>query len=161
MVHRHLRQREEAEDVAQQVFLQAYLHLGKFRGESKFHTWLYTIALNLIRNHVRQRNMRRTDSLDVSRTTEDAPGPQWPDKSPSTEEIIHHRWELERVMIALKNIADPHRAIFTLRYIQYLPLKEVAIRVGRPVGTVKVYLHRARKMVLTQLHRLEIPKRNE
>ena len=65
MVHRHLRHREEAEDVVQQVFVKAYQHLGKFRGESKFFTWLYTIALNLIRNHVRQRSLRRMDSLDI------------------------------------------------------------------------------------------------
>ena len=153
MVQRHVRQREEAEDVVQQIFIQAYLHLNKFRGESKFFTWLYTIALNQIRNHVRQRNLRRMDSIDVTGKTEDSPAIQWPDKSPSPEEIIHHQWELERVVIALEHITDPHRVIFTLHYFQHLSLKEVAARVERPIGTVKVYLHRARIMILNQLQR--------
>jgi RNA polymerase sigma factor (sigma-70 family) len=91
------------------------------------------------------------DSLDISSKTDDSPGPQWPDKSPLPEEIAHHRWELERVMIALKTIEDPHRTIFTLHYFQHLSLKDVAARVGRPEGTVKVYLHRARKMILGHL----------
>ncbi len=151
MVHRHLRQREEAEDVVQQIFLQAYQHLGKFRGESKFFTWLYTIALNLIRNHIRQRNIRRMDSIDVSGKTADSPGPQWPDKSPSPEKITQDRWDLERVRTALENLTDPHRTIFTLHYFHHLSLKDVAVRVGRPIGTIKVYLHRARKMVLSHL----------
>lgn len=151
MVHRQLRQREEAEDVVQQVFLKAYQHLEKFRGESKFSTWLYTIALNLVRNHVRQRKLRRMDSLDMPGRTDDSPRPQWPDKAPLPEEVVHHRGELNRVIAALEKLTDPHRAIFTLHYFQHLSLKEVAVTVGRPVGTVKVYLHRARKMVLNLL----------
>ena len=131
MVHRHLRHRQEAEDVVQQVFLQAYQHLGKFRGESKFFTWLYTIALNLVRNHVRQRNMRRMDSLDVSGKTEDSRSPQWPENSPSLDKIVQDRWELERVMIALEHLKEAPRVIFTLHYFQHLSLKDVAIRVGR------------------------------
>lgn len=155
MVHRHLRHREEAEDVVQQVFIKAYQHLGKFRGESKFFTWLYTIALNLIRNHVRQRKIRHMDSLDVPTKFEEGPARQWPDKSPSPDDIVHHRWELEKVQVALKNLTDEHRSIFTLHYFQHLSLKEVANRVGRPVGTVKVYLHRARKMILSDLQSQE------
>jgi len=138
MVHRHVRHREEAEDVVQHVFLQAYQHLERFRGESKFFTWLYTIALNQVRNHVRQRNLRRMDSLDVTGKTDDSRSPQWPDKAPSPEEIVHHRWELERVQIALESMTEAHRTIFTLHYFQHLSLKEVAARVERPVGTVKV-----------------------
>jgi RNA polymerase sigma-70 factor, ECF subfamily len=159
LVHRQLRQREEAEDVVQQVFFQAYQHLEKFRGESKFFTWLYTIALNLVRNHVRQRNLRRMDSLDVPPKNDDSRAPQWPEKSPSPEKIVQDRWELERVQMALENLIEPHRTIFTLHYFQHLSLKEVAARVGRPVGTVKVYLHRSREMLLSQLERMDQPKK--
>jgi RNA polymerase sigma-70 factor, ECF subfamily len=155
MVHRHLRQREEAEDVVQQIFLKAFQHLVDFRGESKFSTWLYTISLNLIRNHVRQRALRRMDSLDVPAKTEDGPSPQWPDKAPLPEDIIHYRWEMDRVRIALLKLPQDYRAIFTLHYFQHLSLNEVAERVGRPEGTVKVYLHRARKMILSDMQSQE------
>lgn len=151
MVHRQLRQREEAEDVCQQVFLKAYQHLKNFRGESKFSTWLYTIALNLVRNHVRQRKIRRMDSLDGTPRTEEAPAKQWSDPSPLPEDIVHHRWELDRVLAVLTTLPDPHRTIFTLHYLQHLSLKEISVRLRRPMGTVKVYLHRSRKLILTQL----------
>ncbi len=160
MVHRHLRQRQEAEDVVQRVFLQAYENLGKFRGESKFFTWLYTIALNLIRNHVRQRNLRRMDSLDASRKTDDRPAQQWPEISPSPDKIVQDRWDLERVKSALENLKDVHRVIFTLHYFQHLSLKEVAVRVKRPVGTVKVYLHRARIMIINQLEKQDMSNKD-
>lgn len=151
MVHRMLRQREEAEDVVQQVFLKAYQHLANFRGDSKFFTWLYTIALNLVRNHVRQRKLRRMDSLDVSETNGEDRAPQWLDKSPSLEKIVQNRWDVAQVQIAAETLKDLNRTIFTLHYFQHLSLKEVAIRVDRPIGTVKVYLHRARKLVLALL----------
>ncbi len=155
MVHRHLRQREEAEDVVSHVFLKAYQHLENFRGESKFSTWLYTIALNLVRNHVRQRKLRKMDSIDKTESTEDGLGVQWPDRSPSTEKIAQDRWDLDLVRTALATISEPHRTIFTLHYFQHLSLNEVAGRIGRPVGTAKVYLHRARKMVLSELQKQE------
>jgi RNA polymerase sigma-70 factor (ECF subfamily) len=151
MVQRHLRQREEAEDVVQHVFLKAYQHLATFRREARFFTWLYTIALNVIRNHVRQRNLRRMDSLDVPAKTDDSRAPQWPDKAPSPEKIAQDRWDIEQVRAALANLMEPHRTIFTLHYFQHLSLKDVATRIKRPLGTVKVYLHRARKMIFSEL----------
>jgi RNA polymerase sigma-70 factor (ECF subfamily) len=151
MIHRHIRQREETEDIVQQVFIKAYVNLDNFRGDSKFFTWLYTIALNVIRNHTRQRKIRRMESLDGPVNTDGKPAPQWPDKTPSVEKIAQDRWDVARVRAALETLADPHRAIFALHYFQYLSLKEVAERLKRPLGTVKVYLHRARKMVLRRL----------
>ena len=155
MVYRQLRQREEAEDVVQQVFLQAYRYLGNFRGDSKFFTWIYTIALNLVRNHVRQRKIRRTDSLDTPVNTENIHARQWPDPAPSPDAIAHHRSELDRVRVAVENLQEIHRVIFAAHYFQHLSLKDIAGRIDRPVGTVKVYLHRARKMVLQQLEHTE------
>jgi RNA polymerase sigma-70 factor (ECF subfamily) len=151
MVLRHLRHREEAEDVVQQVFLKAYQHLESFRGDCKFFTWLYTIALNVIRNHARQRKLRRTSSLDGPGDPDDDRAPQWPDKAPSTEKIVQDRWDMERMRAALEHLIDPYKTIFTLHYFQHLSLIEVAERVGRPAPTVKVYLQRARKMILSRL----------
>jgi RNA polymerase sigma-70 factor (ECF subfamily) len=151
MVHGHVRQQQDAEDAIQRVFLQAHKHLDKFRGEAQFFTWLYSIALNVIRNHFRQRSLRRMDSIDAPSSLEDESPKQWPDGAPPTDEVVHHRRELERVMTALESVANPHRAIFILHYFQNLTLREVGLRVGRPLGTVKVYLHRARKMVLDRM----------
>ncbi len=153
LVFRQVRQREEAEDVVQGVFFQAFQHLKSFRGESRFLTWLYSIALNMIRNHIRQRKRRQTESMDAPQNGDDDRPRQWPDKTPPTDDIVHHRIELLRVQQAARTLAEPYRAIFALHYFGHRSLHEVAARIHRPQGTVKVYLHRARAMVLAELER--------
>lgn len=151
MVFRHLGHREEAEDVVQQSFLKAYQHINDFRGESKFYTWLYTIALNLSRNHIRQRHSRRTVSLDDMSSQYDGPPPQWIEKGPTPEEEADRHADLEAIRDSLECLGEEQRTIFVWHYFQQLSLDEVARRLGRPVGTVKVYLHRARKTIYKAL----------
>lgn len=146
MILRHLGHREEAEDVLQQVLLKAYQHLKDFRGESKFYTWLYTIALNHTRNHIRQKSTRRTTSLDYHPEGDDR-APQWPDKGPTPEETVAQKTEIQALQEAMENLSAEQKSIFTLYYFQHMSLEEVAQRLEKPLGTVKVYLHRARKTV--------------
>ncbi len=146
MASRILGQREEAEDVLQEVFVQVHLHLGSFRGDSKLSTWLYTIALNRVRNHLRRRGKRRTVSLDAV-PEEDGNPIEFPDKGPSLDEVVAQRREADRLRQAVDGLQEDFRAIFILHYYQHLPLEEVSRRLGKPLGTVKVYLHRARKRV--------------
>ncbi|OGR84229.1 MAG: hypothetical protein A2901_06745 [Elusimicrobia bacterium RIFCSPLOWO2_01_FULL_54_10] len=147
MILRHLRHREETEDVLQQVFLQAYQHLDGFRAEAKFYTWIYAIALNHVRNHVRQRKSWRIVSMDEMNARDQDMKHQWPDHRPTPEETVYHRMEIQAVQKALESLKDESRAIFIMHYFQYVPLDEVAARLQKPLGTVKVYLHRARKAV--------------
>jgi RNA polymerase sigma-70 factor (ECF subfamily) len=155
MALRHLGQREEAEDIVQQTFLQAYQHIKSFRKESKFYTWLYTIALNQIRNHVRQRNNRHTISLDgIANRDDERPAHQWAEKKPTPEESVAQKTEFESLQKSLQTLSEEQRTIFILHYFQYLPLDEIAGRLKKPIGTVKVYLHRARKAVHKSLSAL-------
>jgi len=139
----------EAEDIIQQVFIDAYRHLAEFRHGSQFFTWLYSIALNRARNHLRQRKTRRSVSLDGL-----VPGPdkasvfQLPDSLPSPEEQVERKMNLDWIAGAIGGLPVEYQPIFVLHYFHNLPLDEVARRVGRPLGTVKVYLHRARKELL-------------
>lgn len=151
MVFRHLGHREEAEDIVQQVFLKAYQHINAFRGESKIYTWMYTIALNLVRNHIRQRYTRRTVSLDDMGSHHDGPAPQWAEKGPSPEEEAARHADIEAIRDSLVCLGEEQRTIFVWHYFQQLPMDAIARRLDRPLGTVKVYLHRARKTVYKAL----------
>lgn len=144
MARRILRQREEAEDVLQEVFIQVHTHLHTFRGESKLSTWLYIITLNRIRNNLRRRRKRRMVSLD-STPDEDAMPMELLEKGPPVEELVAQRRESDRLRQAVDGLQEDFRAIFVLHYYQHLPLEEVSRRLGKPLGTIKVYLHRARK----------------
>ncbi len=143
---RMLRNREEAEDVIQQVFAEAYRHLSDFRHGSKFSTWLYAITLNRARNHLRSRKIRRMVSIDDAVSESDSRAPlQFPDTAPQPDAIIEKQFNLEWIQRQVETLSAEYKTIFMLHYFQDLPLHEVAKRIKRPIGTVKVYLHRARK----------------
>jgi RNA polymerase sigma-70 factor (ECF subfamily) len=143
---RMLRNREEAEDVVQQTFMDAFRHLADFRNGSRFSTWLYAIALNRARNQLRSRKVRRTVSLDEGDSENDGLAPsQYPDPSPQPDEIVEKQFNLEWIRKNLTFLSSEYQAIFTLHYLQEIPLMEIAQRLNRPMGTIKVYLHRARK----------------
>lgn len=144
MACRILGQREEAEDVLQEVFMSVHAHLDRFRFESKLSTWLYTIALNRVRNQIRRRGNRRMVSLDIV-PEEGANRRELPGTGPGIDELVAQRRDSEWLWSAVDALPENFRSIFVLHYYQHLPLKEVARRVAKPLGTVKVYLHRARK----------------
>jgi RNA polymerase sigma-70 factor (ECF subfamily) len=150
MARRILGQQEEAEDVLQEVFMQVHLHLHAFRGDSKLSTWLYTIALNRVRNRLRRRGTRRMVSMDGGPEEDHVPREQ-AEKGPGVEEAEAQRGEAARLRQAVEGLQADFRSIFILHYYQHLPLAEVSRRLGKPLGTIKVYLHRARKRLHTVL----------
>jgi len=68
-----------------------------------------------------------------------------PEKGPAVDEIVAQHRDSERLRQAVDGLQEVYRSIFVLHYYQHLPLKEVSRRLSKPLGTVKVYLHRARK----------------
>ncbi len=148
---RMLGNREEAEDVTQQVFVEAYRHLAGFRHGSQFSTWLYSITLNRARNQLRTRKNRRWVAIDGGPPDEDNHVPlQLTDPSPTPEQKAEKQFDLEWIQQEVKTLSEENQMIFTLYYFQNLPLQEIAKRLGRPVGTIKVYLHRARKEIYSR-----------
>jgi RNA polymerase sigma-70 factor (ECF subfamily) len=146
MARRILGTPEEAEDVLQESFVEAYRHLGKFNHEARFSTWIYSIVLNRVRNRLRRNKTIRWSSLDVGATQDqDAPPIEYSDQKPSVLSIVENKLSLEAVQKAVQTLPLEYRTIFILHYMQNLPLQDVAVRLGRPVSTVKVYIHRARK----------------
>jgi RNA polymerase sigma-70 factor (ECF subfamily) len=149
---RILKNRAEAEDILQDAFLQAYRHLGDFRNDSQFSTWLYSIVLNRVRNRMRQNKVLRWYSLDVRRTErEDVHLPELPHKGPSLDSLTERKMALERVQRVVSGFPVHYQSIFIMHYFHNLSLEEVAQRLGRPLGTVKVYLHRARKLLYKRI----------
>jgi RNA polymerase sigma-70 factor, ECF subfamily len=149
---RILKNRTEAEDILQDAFLQAYRHLGDFRNDSRFSTWLYSIVLNRVRNRMRQNKVLRWCSLDIRREDrEDIRVPELPHKAPSLVRVTEKKMELEQVQRIVNGFPLHYQSIFTMHYFNNLALEEVAQRLGRPLGTVKVYLHRARKLLYKRI----------
>lgn len=137
---------EEAEDVVQEAFIQAYLKLDTFRQSSRFFTWIYRIAFNFAL--ARRRKIRRQTSLDAAR---DANGgdPESMDASP--HERLSRFEDANLVHQALALLSEDHRAILVLREMEDMPYEEIAEVLQISLGTVRSRLNRARFALKNQL----------
>jgi RNA polymerase sigma factor (sigma-70 family) len=145
-----LRDAALAEDVAQEAFVRAYRHLGRFREGEEFKPWLLRIVTNLALNEQRSR-MRRVGLLErIGRLMpqESASGLQETLVAGDQAAIVRH---------ALNRLKGDDRIILYLRYFLDLDESEMAKVIGRPPGTVKSRLHRAGKR-LRELIEAEYPE---
>ena len=141
-VFRRLRNHEAAEDVTADIFLKVLRAIDTYRpATAPFSTWLYRIAANAVVDYTRGR--RTTMSLDV---TADAA-----DLGPPVEEQAIIRVEAARVWQAVDNLTDAQRTAVTLRFGSDLPIADIAGRMGRTAGAVKLLLNRGLAAIRTQL----------
>lgn len=138
--------REEAEDVVQDAFVQAFVKLGSFQGASAFYTWLYRIAFNL--SVSRRRRKRPELSIDVVRETT-GNDPLAENGYPT--ELMERKESVEQVRRALETLQEDHRAILVLREIEGYCYEEISHILDMPIGTVRSRLHRARLQLREEL----------
>jgi RNA polymerase sigma-70 factor (ECF subfamily) len=139
--------RDEAEEIAQEAFVKAYIHAGKYKTIARFSTWLYTIATNLVRNRIRSRS--RAPQL-VSLWTrgfgdsEEERVLDIEDTGRTPDEAINDA-ELSGVInSAIAKIPEKYRESFVLREINELSYEEIAAVTGLKLGTVRSRINRAR-----------------
>ena len=149
--------RTEAEDVLQESFIEAYRHLAGFNHQAKFSTWIYTIVLNRGRNHIRHNRVLRWLSIDQQQDSDgDQRSLDIPENAPLPETTVAQKLQLEKIAEIVRTLPAHYQAIFTLYYFHNLSMEEVADRLGRPLSTIKVYLHRARLMLYKKLPSKEV-----
>jgi RNA polymerase sigma-70 factor (ECF subfamily) len=141
LAFRFCRDRQRAEELAQDAFLQIYRQLPKFRGEAAFSTWLFAVSLNLYRSSVRRR-LLPTDSLEA--LAELAGG-----RIPYVQIEQQEREELVRRAVAA--LPPPYRDAVIMFYFKEMDLAETAKILSAPEGTVKAWLHRGREILRRKL----------
>jgi RNA polymerase sigma-70 factor (ECF subfamily) len=142
MVVKMLRNTEEAEEVAQDVFVKAYKALPKFKGEAKFSTWIYRIAYNTALDAIKKRS-RLVYSDIIDEINEGDLGTMQDALS-----YIEEKERKELINNALMQLPEDDVAIISLYYFEELPLKEIAKVVNQSLSNVKVKLFRGRKKLL-------------
>ncbi|WP_435005398.1 RNA polymerase sigma factor [Tundrisphaera lichenicola] len=138
---RMMRHRQDAEDVSQETFLRALGAIAGFDAARPLRPWLLGIAANRCRTALGRRARRPSLGESVEDSADPRPGLADPDDLAG---------ELER---ALGHLRTDYRLVFTLFHEQGLPYEEIALVMGRPVGTVKTWLHRARAELAEDLIR--------
>lgn len=141
---------DEAEDVVQDSFVQAYLKLDSFQGNSKFFTWLYRIAFNNALS--RQRRRRPEMSIDQCR---ELTGHDPEDRVEAPDEPLLRDERVNLVHAALRMLTDQHRHILILREMEELSYEEIAELLVINIGTVRSRIARARTQLKLHLEALQ------
>jgi RNA polymerase sigma-70 factor (ECF subfamily) len=159
MVFRMIGNRQEAEDIAQEVFISVHRGIANYRGEGRFYTWLYRIASNTTKNRLKYlggRNFHKASDIDetpAAHTQGDDGGPVHSLQSvvPGPEAVVTGN-RLERAIQEEIAQLDPeHRLLIVLRDIQGLSYAEIITITGLQEGTLKSRLHRARLALKVRL----------
>lgn len=129
---------EEAEDVVQETFVQAYVKLDTFQMNAKFFTWIYRIGFNFALG--RRRKRRSHLSLEVSRESGNEPQ----DAYIGPDENLLQQERVREVQIALNKLSDDHRDILVLREMEGMAYEDIAETLSISPGTVRSRLSRAR-----------------
>ena len=137
---------EEARDVVQDAFVQAFVKLETFQRSSAFYTWLYRIALNVAIS--RQRRRRPSSSVEQTR---EATGAEPIDRDGAPAERMEQQERVRQVQQALAAVCEEYRAVLVLREIEGRAYEEIAEILDLPIGTVRSRLHRARSELREQL----------
>ena len=132
---------QDAEDVAQQVYMQVFRQIARFHGDSSIGTWLYRVTVNEAMQHLRRGRNRRFAILNWE--------PQ--DREPDSCRRLETQELLDR---ALTEIEPELRSIFVLREVEGLSYEAISIAIGIPMGTVASRLSRARHDLQERLRSL-------
>ena len=152
--YRMLSNRQEAEDIAQEAFVRAYINIHTFDQKRKFSTWIFRIATNLCIDRIRKKkpdyyldsNVPGTEGLTMY--SQIAAAGELP------EEEIERMETQQRIQYEIGQLSDKYRSVIILRYIEELPLQEISDILELPLGTVKTRVHRGRAALRKQMGNL-------
>lgn len=148
LIYRMLGRREEAEDLAQEVFITIFKKIDTFRGDSSLSTWVYRIATNHCKNRKKYLGRRKGDqpvAVDIVETAYKGPETMRTAAVVERPDELAEGYQAERlIQKCMAELDEEQRLILVLRDIQNVSYDDISTITGLPLGTVKSRLHRAR-----------------
>jgi RNA polymerase sigma-70 factor (ECF subfamily) len=133
---------DDAQDVVQDAFINAYQSLASFKGDAEFFTWLYRIAFNTAVSLRRRR--RATISLETGREGNSVIDPQDPSLETRPGAALERSEDEATLQTALNRLSGEHRIVLVLKDIEGMKYEQIAEVIGVPIGTIRSRIHRAR-----------------
>ena len=152
--YRMLGNKQEAEDIAQEAFVRAYMNLHTFDQKRKFSTWLYRIGTNLCIDRIRKKKPDYYLDAEVAGTEGLNLYSQIASDDQLPEETIEKMELQDRIQYEIGRLPDKYRTVVVLKYIEELSLQEISEILDMPLGTVKTRIHRGREALRKQLNNL-------
>ena len=134
---------ETAETLTQDCFWNAYRGRTRFRGDASVHTWLVRIAVNVVRDHARNRRLQFWKRAQRSAVDSAKAGEWLPDPAMSQEQRALIREQVEAVWDATRSLSDRQRTVFLLRFVDEMDVADIASATGLTRNAVHVHLFRA------------------
>jgi RNA polymerase sigma-70 factor (ECF subfamily) len=148
---RMLKNRDDAEDVAQDVFIKVFAMLERYDERYAFRSWLFKIAANQCIDFIRKNRVKLLRLDEPVHYRGEEIERQLPDEAPRPDETLNTR-EVGSVLREITDELPPHyRAMIVLRHQEQLSYEEIAQMMDLPLGTVKARIHRARAMMKEKL----------
>jgi len=146
--------REQAEDLFQEVWMRVLVRGAQFNGQARFETWLFTIARNLLIDQRRKRTMSSLDELIDGKGDDDRPMAfEITDGEPTPFDHFANLEDRKRIAGAMLELDTLHREVLVLRFHEELSLEEIAKVTRAPLSTVKSRLYRGMAMIKPKLER--------
>jgi RNA polymerase sigma-70 factor (ECF subfamily) len=144
--------REQSEDLFQEVWMRVLVRGGQYNGQARFETWLFTIARNLLIDLRRKRTMSSLDELFEAGGEDDRPMAfEIADDEPSPFDHLANMEDRARIATALLEVDMLHREVLVLRFHEEMSLEEIAKVTRAPLSTVKSRLYRGMAMIKPKL----------
>lgn len=154
LIRKMIRNQEDVADLTQDAFVKAFAALPSYRFEFPFSSWLYKIASNRCIDYLRRRRFQMLSidqPISLRDGTELTTDPA--DRGPHADEILLAKERAAMLQQALDTLPEKYRTVIFLRHEEDLDYIEIAEKLGRPLGTVKAHLFRARKLLYKKLLR--------
>jgi RNA polymerase sigma-70 factor (ECF subfamily) len=151
LAYRVIGREEDARDVCQETFLRAYRSINGFRGQAKFSSWLYRIALNLCRDWIRRERRSPTVQAPEGVDVIEMAAEQGPVES--IEDLVSRRDVGRHVAVAMQALSDDQRTAIILKEYQGLTFQEIADLLGCPLSTVKTRLYQGLTVLRRELEK--------
>lgn len=145
-----LRDSHEAEDASQEVFVKVYLSIGGFRGLSSFKTWIRKLTVNTCIDKLRLRSKLKDKKVSLDKITEEYEV-VFTRFSQNLEKKFFSQEAVKDVLKIVVDMEENYRIPLILRDLQDYSYREIAELTGKPIGTVKTNIHRARKIIKEKL----------
>ena len=144
MIYNMVLNKQDAEDISQDVFVSVYFSLKRFRGGSSFKTWLYRIVINKVNNHYRKLKLRRMFSFNLSEI--DATQASYSD-----EDKIFSKYDKKLLYKAIISLGGKQRTVVLLRIYQGHSFKEISKYLNITVNNAKVMFHQAKTSLIERI----------
>jgi RNA polymerase sigma-70 factor (ECF subfamily) len=144
MIYYRTRSRMDAEDIEQDVFLQAYKSLSSLKEVGKFRSWLFTIAVNRVRDFLRKRRLLAFFGISASEEEPESPELQVDHEPNALDQLMRQEFwsEVQRLS---NRFSSAEREVFFLRFVDELSIREIAEVLKKSESAIKTHLYRALK----------------